>query len=81
MLSSVLNNERAIQVNIQIMRIYVRMKELILDNKEIWFRLIEMENDVEDHQLSIKQIFTLLNELAQKKLTPRTKIGFKRNND
>lgn len=43
MLSSVLRSERAIQVNIQIVRVYTRMRQMILDNKELWLKIEKIE--------------------------------------
>ena len=39
MLSSVLRSERAIQVNIQIIRVYTKMKQVLLDNKDLWMKI------------------------------------------
>jgi hypothetical protein len=44
MLSSVLSSERAVQVNIQIMRIYTRMREMLMTNKDILAKLEKLEN-------------------------------------
>lgn len=46
MLSSVLNSERAVAVNIQIMRIYTRMREILMTNQEILLKLEQMEKQV-----------------------------------
>ncbi|HET7118714.1 MAG TPA: ORF6N domain-containing protein [Hanamia sp.] len=43
MLSSVLNSETAIQVNIQIIRLFTKMKQLILDNKDLWMKIEKIE--------------------------------------
>ena len=43
MLSSVLRSERAIQVNIQIIRVYTKMKQLLLDNKDLWLKIEKIE--------------------------------------
>jgi ORF6N domain len=78
MLSSVLNSERAIQVNIQIMRIYVRLKNVISLNNELWLKLLEVENELSDHRLSIKQLFSFINDLVRTQSEPRKVIGFKK---
>ena len=44
MLASVLNSDRAIEVNIQIVRILTRMREMLLTNKDIWLKLEQLEN-------------------------------------
>ncbi len=75
MLSSVLNSERAIQVNILIMRAFVRLKELLLTRKDIAIKLEELEKKYSDHDEKINYIFEAIRQL----LTPpkqTTAIGF-----
>lgn len=76
MLSSVLNSDRAIRVNIQIMRIYARLKETILDNKDILLKLEQMEGKMTKHDASFKMIFDYLRELLNPKV-PMRAIGFR----
>jgi len=64
MLSSVLNSSVAIQVNIQIIRIFTRMKEMILTNKDILLKLEKMENDVKENKQDIAMIFSALKQLV-----------------
>lgn len=78
MLSSVLNSEQAIQVNIQIMRIYTKLREMILTNKDILLKLEQMEKKIVRHDDDIKLIFDYLRELLNPKAGPMRKIGFKR---
>jgi len=81
MLSSVLNSDRAIKVNIQIMRIYVRIREMMMLNKDILQRLesIERKLDGQDNQIMI--VFEYLNQFEQTKQQKleqknRPKIGY-----
>lgn len=53
MLSSVLNSETAIQVNIQIIRLFTKMKELILDNKDLWMKIEKIEQNLVKHDVGI----------------------------
>ena len=53
MLSSVLNSDRAIQVNIQIMRIYTRIRQMLLSHKDIQLRLKQLEYTVSGHDKNI----------------------------
>jgi hypothetical protein len=46
MLSSILNSERAVQVNIQIMRIYARMREIMLTHKDMLLKIEQMEKRI-----------------------------------
>jgi len=59
MLSSVLNSERAIQVNIQIMRIYSKLKGMIMDHKDILLKLERLEGKVSKHDENFKVVFDL----------------------
>ena len=63
MLSSVLNSERAIQVNIQIMRIYTKLKGMVLNQKDILLKLERLEMKVGKHDKNFKIGFAYLNEI------------------
>jgi len=81
MLSSVLNSPQAIQVNIQIIRIFTKLREILVDNKKLTEKLETMERKYDKH---IYNIFTAIKELrAEKKKSPeieksKEKLGFKR---
>ena len=77
MLSSVLNSQRAVQVNIQIMRVYARMKELLLTHKDILIKLEQLENQVNTNSKDIQRVFAVLKELLAPPRSPRKQIGFK----
>ena len=77
MLSSVLNSDRAIQVNIQIMRIYTKLREMLMTNKDILLKLEKLERRVIKHDQDIKVVFDYLKELLNPKTEPIRKIGFK----
>ena len=83
MLSSVLNSERAILVNIQIIRIFSRIRELLIPNKNILQKLMDLENKGLDHDKKIKIIFEYLQQLRnseaeRKEFNKRPRIGFKK---
>jgi hypothetical protein len=69
MLSSVLNSKRAIKVNIQIMRIYTRIRQMLLANKEILQRLDKLEQKLTEHDGQIMVIFEYLKQMEQAKQT------------
>ncbi len=86
MLSSVLNTDTAIEVNIRIIRVFTKMSEFALTHKEILMQLAKLEKEVssnnrntERNSNDIENIFMVLKELLTKesKPTPRNKIGFK----
>jgi len=84
MLASVLNSERAVQVNIQIVRIFTRMREMLLAHKDIIEKLSRIERKLADHDDKILLIFEYLKQLEQDKQQQedqanRRRIGFKRN--
>jgi ORF6N domain len=60
MLSSVLNSDTAVEVNIQIIRVFTKMKELLFDNKELWHKIEKIENHLVKHDEEIKIIFQYL---------------------
>ncbi len=76
MLSCVLNSEQAIAVNIRIIRIFVRMREMLLTHKEILIKLERLEQQVTKNKKDIKGIFNALKQLLLQQAEPRKKIGF-----
>lgn len=76
MLSSVLRSERAVQVNIQIMRAFVKLREIISTHKELAQKLKELELKVESHDENITAIFEAINQLLAVEEKPKRKIGF-----
>ena len=78
MLSSVLNSSTAIDVNIQIIRIFTKMKEMLLTNKDILLKLQKIETKLLAHDEDIKLIFDYLKKLLDPiPAPPRKRIGFK----
>jgi len=77
MLSSVLRSERAIQVNIQIIRVYMRMRQLLLDNKELWKKLEKIEQSLAKKDEEIQAIFKIIKKLLIQEEKPRNPIGFR----
>jgi len=82
MLSSVLNSDRAILVNIQIIRIFTKMRSFILSNKEILRKFEEIERQFNDHDKKIEAIFNYLKKLksadqAESDFKNRKRIGYK----
>ena len=77
MLSSVLNSPRAIAVNIEIMRAFVRLREILASNKDLTAKLNELEHKLETHDQAIAGILSAIRELMRPP-EPRKKqpIGF-----
>jgi len=76
MLSSVLRSEKAIQVNIAIMRVFIRLKQLISTHKEFQNKLNELERKIKNHDTDITNIFEALRKLMPPETKPTNKIGF-----
>jgi hypothetical protein len=77
MLSSVLNSPSAIEVNIRIIRIFTRLREVLLTNKDILLKIEQIERKIMGHDEEIQMIFTALKELLNPPQQPRKRIGFK----
>ena len=83
MLSSVLNSKRAIQVNIQIIRIFTRIRQIIADNTDVRLEIEKIKNKLDDQDKNMEIVFNYLDEFLEKQNhsnTPRKGIGFKPDN-
>jgi hypothetical protein len=79
MLSSVLHSRRAIKVNIQIMRAFVKLKELLLTHKDLAIKIENLEKKYSDHDEKIRAIFEAIKQLLQPPLVKeKPPIGFHR---
>jgi hypothetical protein len=76
MLSSVLNSKQAIEVNINIMRVYTRIRELFLAHKDVFIRVEQVEKQMIKQDQKIELLFTYLDKFIDKNEKPREKIGF-----
>jgi phage regulator Rha-like protein len=88
MLSCVLNSERAIGVNIQVIRVFAKMREMLLTQKDILVKLEQVESKflkqdvrMNKHEESIRMIFEALNKLLNPPREPRPRIGFRRSGE
>lgn len=82
MLSSVLNSKTAIKVNIQIMRIFTRIRQMLMDNTELRLAIEEIKRKTENNTKNIEVVFQYLDELIEKKELiqkpkKRATIGYK----
>jgi ORF6N domain len=76
MLSSVLRSERAVQVNVAIMRAFVGLRRMLAGNEALSRRLAELERRLEGHDEGIKSLFDAIRELMAPPETPRREMGF-----
>ncbi len=76
MLSSILKSDRAIDVNIAIMRAFVQLRHLASTHKDLAFKLAELERKSIDHDKSIQSIFETLRKMLSVEEKPKRRIGF-----
>ena len=83
MLSSVLNSERAVRINIQIMRTFVKLKEMILTNSELRLLIQKLEqrldkygNQVLENKEQIQILANLIKQILEPRQKPKKRIGF-----
>jgi hypothetical protein len=76
MLSSVLRSERAVQVNVAIMRAFVSLRRMLAANDALARKLAELERRLEGHDKAIKNLFAAIRELMAPPTKPRREIGF-----
>ncbi len=81
MLSSVLNSSTAVQMNIQIIRVFTRMREIALTHKDILLKLERLEKEVTESKQDITLIFQALKKLLTTPQEKRKRIGFKSDDD
>lgn len=79
MLSGIMNSDRAIKVNIQIMRIFTKLREMLLDNLSLRLDVEQIKKKLENQDKNIELVFSYLDELIEKQENPkpRKKIGFR----
>jgi hypothetical protein len=80
MLSSVLNSEKAIQTNIQIIRIFTKIRQMLVDTTELSLDVEKIKKKIDNQSKNIELVFQYLDELLEKKDTKkeREKIGYKK---
>jgi hypothetical protein len=76
MLSGVLRSPRAVQVNVAIMRAFVRLRETLALHKELAHKLADLERKIENHDENIRSLFDAIRQLMTPPETPRREIGF-----
>lgn len=77
MLSSVLKSQRAILVNVQIMRTFTKLRELISTHKDLAQKIAELESKFESHDGQISKIFAAIRRLVNPPVKHRREIGFR----
>lgn len=80
MLSSVLKSEQAIKVNIQIIRVFTKLRSFLLENTELQLEIEKIKKKLDNHGKNIELVFQYLDELIEKSENEkaREKIGYKK---
>ena len=77
-LANVLKGNRATQMSIRIIEIFVQMREVITDNLNLKLEVEEIKKKLSNQGKNIELVFSYLDELIEKKDKPITKIGYKK---
>lgn len=79
MLSSVLNSKQAIQVNIQVMRIFTRIRQMFIHDTDLRLEIEKIKSKLDKHDKNMEVVFRYLDELLNKKEEPkpRKRIGYR----
>ena len=86
MLSNVLKSDRAVQVSIRIINIFVKIRKLYADHTEIWLAIERIKGKIDNQDKNMEIIFRYLDELSERipitpEPGPRKKIGYKPDDD
>ena len=76
MLSSVLNSKKAIHVNIAIMRVFLKLRQMLLAHKDLALRLEKIEQNTKDHSEQIRTVFEIIKQIIIVEKKPKRRIGF-----
>jgi hypothetical protein len=76
MLSSVLSSPVAAQINIQIVRIFTKLRKLLNEHGELKLEIDDVKKKLTNQSKNIDLIFSYIDELTEKKLEPRRRIGY-----
>lgn len=77
MLSSVLSSKQAIQVNIQIVRVFTKLRALLGEHADLKVEISDIKKQLQNHDKNIELVFSYIDELTEKKAKPRRRIGYK----
>ena len=80
MLANVLKSERAMEMSIRIIEVFIKMREILFIHKDILLQLEKIERKLTDHDEDIQLIFKYLKQLLNPPQQPRKRIGFKTSN-
>jgi hypothetical protein len=76
MAATVLNSEKAVEMSVFVVRAFVRLREMLSNNRQLAAKLAELESRLEDHDASIQNLIEAIKELMAPEEPNRRKIGF-----
>jgi len=76
MAATVLNSKRAIEMSVFVVRAFVRMREMLLKNRQLAAKINELDRRLETHDTAIQDLIDAIKELMAPEQTPKRKIGF-----
>ena len=76
MAAMVLNSPRAVEMSVQVVRAFVRLREMLASNRELAQKLAELERKLEGHDAAIRNLFEAIRQLLNSPESPRKQIGF-----
>jgi hypothetical protein len=77
MLSSVLSSQRAVQMNILIIRAFVRLREVLATHKDLAHKIGDLERQQKEHGRQLAAVYSIVKQLIDPPTSPRRRIGFK----
>jgi phage regulator Rha-like protein len=81
MLSCVLTSKKAIEMNIRIIRVFTKMREMLMTHKDILLKIAQFEQQLEKNREDIQLIFKALRQFLNPPQPPRKQIGYKRKSE
>ena len=78
MLSSILNSKRAVQINIFIIRTFIKIREILASNKELFYKIEELEREQKVQNKHINAIYSILGKFLEEPVKPKGPMGFTR---
>jgi phage regulator Rha-like protein len=79
MLSSVLNSQRAVQMNIFIIRAFVKLREMLATHKDLARKIEDLERQQKEHGRQLAAVYSIVKRLIEVPAKPKNPIGFKTN--
>lgn len=76
MAAAVLNSPRAVEMSVQVVRAFVRLREMLASNRELAQKLAELERKLGGHDVAIRNLFEAIRQLLNSPEPPRKQMGF-----